>query len=63
MTKLSKFQNSSKIDTSAIWGGMACYTLQTDKGVTTNPCGESDDQHYMVLDSNSISISINEAVL
>ncbi|MBA3706557.1 MAG: hypothetical protein H0W84_11870 [Bacteroidetes bacterium] len=54
MKKLSKFQNSSRIDAGSIWGGAAtnCYTLVTEKGVTKNPCGESDDQNYMVIDNS-----------
>jgi hypothetical protein len=55
MKKLEKFRNFSKIDIGSIWGGAPgnCYTLVTVKGATKDPCGDSDDQLYMELDSST----------
>jgi hypothetical protein len=53
MKALSNFQNSSKINIGSIWGGTkasVCWTQQTDKGASTDPCGNKDDINYMAQD-------------
>lgn len=57
MTKLSKFSSSEKINCSSVWGGYkdVCWTHTVETGVTTDPCGAKDDQHYMTNDGSSSS--------